>query len=72
MVPVNVNDAVQVKLTILGVAHLTALGYPYRAPDVDGWTTFQLHELMAVFGTAMSGGTFHPPFLPDILVAVPS
>lgn len=76
----NVNNNVRVRLTaegldILRVQHeKLAKEYPkvlaYRAPftppaSVDGWTTYQLWWLMAVFGNYMSCGC-NPPFETEI------
>lgn len=66
----NVNHEVRVKITPHGKKCLRKnyddlaknyggkLGFPFRMPkaDKDGWTRFQLHDLMANFGQHMYCG----------------
>lgn len=76
MIKVNINDNVRVRLTEHGrklhrewwlrwYGELSA--YPYQAPgeDADGWSRWQLWNLMSVFGEHMyMGGPL--PFLTEI------
>ena len=67
----NVNDFVCVKLTKLGLKHWKAdfeksvaackgLHYPFKDHrkkyQSKGWTYFQLHQLMDIFGSSMAAG----------------
>jgi hypothetical protein len=63
----NLNNNVFVKLNDKGRAMHKAYWEPfssgnYRAPmeSYDGWSQFQLHEVMSVFGPAMSVGMDNP------------
>ena len=72
MIEINLNEYVYVKLTEAGVAKLKAdheaLGVPwaFKMPTVDddGYTRFQLHELMHTFGPMCFLGEPSPPFKP--------
>jgi hypothetical protein len=73
MISINVNGNVRVKLTPSGEAlwaehwkRTNPKGVPdaIRRSQVEacGWTRFQLHELMLVFGKAMWNGNMELPF----------
>ena len=75
----NVNSKVQIKLTAAGRQHLVDLHYKmhqslpiipeYLPPgEVEGWSTWQLWELMGIFGELMRLPTFSPPFEPTIRI----
>ena len=76
----NVNDHVRVKLTPFGReayrdAHAETariLGYPVRdkAVDAEGWSEFQLHELMNIFGKHCYNGATQLPFATTIDIEV--
>lgn len=75
----NVNDLVRVKLTDVGrKVHREnwtrdfgpmEKDFPYRAPteDSEGWSEWQMWELMRQFGSACGNG-FAVPFETDIFV----
>lgn len=74
----NINERVKVKLTVKGIEHLKKQherimknGYPYefKLPQVDkdGYTEFQLHDLMQTFGEIMFPGC-ELPFKTDIII----
>jgi hypothetical protein len=74
----NINERVKVKLTAKGIEHLekqhnklVEIGYPYefKLPQVDkdGYTEFQLHDLMQTFGKIMFPGC-ELPFKTDIII----
>lgn len=70
----NVNHYVYVKLTDLGRKIHREFWEPYsggnyKEPDVsiDGWSRFQLHDLMRVFGPHMSVSC-HVPFETEIIM----
>lgn len=61
----NVNDHVRVQLTDLGRqihrdywTPFCLSGYPYKAPEEDaqGWSKFQLWDLMKTFGKHLGNG----------------
>lgn len=70
MMEFNINEHVWVKLTDLGRAihradHEKWCGsIPYLAPPTscDGWSRFQMHELMKLFGSHISPGFGPLPF----------
>jgi hypothetical protein len=71
---ININDVVRVRLTKHGLFLLESLHNgtddidEYAPPDIDeeGYTEFQLWELMATFGSYMYAGC-HLPFETNIL-----
>lgn len=76
----NINDTVKVKLTTLGNEiwkkdferygvdpKFTFDDKKALYTDGEGWTSFQLHDLMAVFGEYLSNG-FAIPFETNILI----
>ena len=79
---INLNDIVSVKLTdygleILKKAHEDFMKQysnvrigEFEKPktDKDGYTSFQLYELMNIFGPYLSAGTQELPFETDILI----
>jgi hypothetical protein len=56
----NINDNVQVQLTERGSdifgSHLVSI----NPTTLDGWTTFQMWDLMRIFGPHMHMGTITP------------
>lgn len=77
---ININDNVKVKLTTAGINELSRqredfvrafphvkLGDLIKNTDSDGYTKFQLHDLMNKFGHLMSDGS-ELPFHPNILI----
>jgi hypothetical protein len=71
----NINHYVHVKLTDAGrkmhrVRYEALIGerlrdlYPYQAPeeDSDGWSRWQLHDLMNTFGLHTTVGCMDLPF----------
>lgn len=73
---ININDKVRVKLTPIGRS-LLATDYPSPAspppePDSEGYTTFQIHRLMTLFGGSVEPG-MALPFEPrvEVLTAPP-
>jgi len=80
MKPFNVNDYVKVKLTEAGInelrnqhEELKKRGYEgdFKTPEVDenGYTKYQLHYLMNLFGHLMHLG-FCVPFETEILIDI--
>lgn len=81
--PFNVNHYVRVKLTERGRAILRrqheaifaglARDYPYTEPEADaeGWTEFQLWDLMSRLGPDCRMG-FGVPFETEILIVFPT
>lgn len=82
MIKYNINYAVKVKLNALGrrvhrrfhdrvftPGTEMAARFPYKPPKVDeeGYSTFQLWNLMEIFGAEMSLG-FETPFDTEILL----
>jgi hypothetical protein len=79
----NINDNVRVRLTPHGHAiyrknHdelyiFNANPNPYRAPteDADGWSTWQLWDLMSHFGASMHNGC-KLPFETEIKIVTPN
>ena len=74
MTKINLNHYVFVRLTDKGrdmhKAHWEPFsGENYRAPmeSYDGWSRFQLHEVMKVFGSAMGIG-FNIPMETEIIL----
>ena len=74
----NINERVKVKLTVEGIKHLEKMhlklmegGFPYEFTlpkiDKDGYTEFQLHALINIFGEVLHCGC-KLPFKPDILI----
>lgn len=62
----NINEHVRVKLTDVGRAwHREYMlpfhtpDYPYKPPkeDAEGWSRWQLHDLMQIFGSKIAPGT---------------
>lgn len=71
----NVNGYTKVKLTNNGLKIIENY-WGGRIPewynnyvDADGYYSFQMHELMNIFGENMTIG-FNPPFETDILIEV--
>jgi hypothetical protein len=80
---VNVNEQVKVKLTGLGLSIITnrrrelnqmiesrggkGLGEFQLKTDDEGYTTFQLWDLMQTFGSVLTMG-FEIPFETDIII----
>lgn len=70
---INVNWKVKVKLNDFGrkvyYQHYAEINYdpPALKEDADGYTTFQLHELMFIFGKEMYTRSV-PPFSPSIIL----
>jgi hypothetical protein len=78
---ININDTVKVRLTKLGrtiaaqerecIRSILArngcvnLMLPERKPDAEGWTEWQLWDLMQVFGPRLYHGG-DPPFETEI------
>lgn len=65
--PFNINDQVRVKLTPVGLQFLKANGHDWRltpdasnAPDERGWSTWQLWDLMQIFGPIIYHGCSLP------------
>lgn len=81
-ISININDNVRVRLTPHGHAihrknHderyiFAANPNPYRAPteDVDGWSTWQLWDLMLHFGASLHTGCALP-FETEIKIELP-
>ncbi len=76
MIKLNVNNNVKVKLTDKGreILRKYLLGWGYRVPDwydshtdSDGYTVFQLHEVMHIFGPHTYNGC-EIPFETTILI----
>lgn len=80
MMPLNLNDKVRVRLTDIGreihrrqfdefKQRFPAFGYDYSPPkeDADGWSEWQLWDLMGTFGNYISLGC-NVPFETTILV----
>lgn len=79
-VNINVNDTVKVRLKPTGFKMHAARhqeifkDYPqkpaYHPPRVDpgGWSEFQLHELMQLFGSAMSVANPELPFETELRI----
>lgn len=82
----NVNDFVKVKLTEHGLrmlqkqhvdlfsCHPTIMRAPIWQPpaiDAEGYSKFQLHVLMDLFGRQMQMGSSQLPFETNILLEVP-
>lgn len=67
-VTLNINDYVEVQLTDIGRRQLRALGYDYPCftPDAEGWSRFQWHELMYLFGPELYNGNMNLPFKPTV------
>jgi hypothetical protein len=73
----NINEKVKVKLTDKGRAihrehwaPFSSTDYPYSPPkEIDGWTEFQLWDLMAIFGEHIVMGV-EPPFETTIDISV--
>ena len=70
----NVNNQVKVKLTekgqeIIDARYARVNLVNTRKPDKDGYTSFQMHDLMATFGKYMVLG-YEVPFDTEILIQV--
>ena len=74
----NINERVKVKLTVEGIKHLEKMhlklmegGFPYEFTlpkiDKDGYTEYQLHDLINTFGEVLHCGC-KLPFKTDILI----
>lgn len=83
-IPFNVNHHVRVKLTPYGKsclrrnydeiakrAPLAMVRHPFSLPpeDKDGWTRFQMHELMSELGEYIHMGC-EPPFETEIQIEI--
>ena len=75
----NLNQKVKVRLTSSGVEylkkrHARLFTRSYSPPKVDkqGYSTWQLWDLMGVFGECLQYPTIDPPFDPDILLILDS
>lgn len=66
----NLNDDVKVRLTDHG-RNVLAKGQLTRQPDADGYTKFQLWELMNIFGAYLVNGCSIPFDANSILFAPP-
>jgi hypothetical protein len=58
---VNVNQEVRIKITPFGMTIIEAdpylaISYFHKKEDKDGWTTWQLWEIMRDFGFYMDNG----------------
>jgi hypothetical protein len=81
-IKINLNDDVKVKITEYGQSILKKYYenlnimkyYSYQKPDSDGFSTFQLWELMIFFGDEMYNGNPHQVFVKNeiILIKKPS
>jgi hypothetical protein len=70
----NLNDLIQVRLTNRGheILKYNSLSnnkiYEPRKKDKDGWTTFQLWEIMFLFGEEMYLGNENMPIQPEMRI----
>jgi hypothetical protein len=76
---ININDYVEVQLTAAGIQMLTesyavairllgiSMENVIQKKTVDGWTRFQIHELMHVFGPACFNGSNRLPFVDNLI-----
>lgn len=77
----NLNQTVRVQLTQFGRDHhrkkmrdlyAGVPGYTYTAPpEHDGWSSWQLWELMSRFGDVMYHGAVEQPFAMTVFVEMP-
>lgn len=68
MQKINLNQKIKVKITKKGREYLKYHDFYYNYPitvDEDGFSEFQLWELMGIFGGAMQYPTFSPVIEPD-------
>jgi hypothetical protein len=61
----NINNYVRVRLTARGIAYLKEFDLEWKlkysaAPDADGWSRWQLHDLMNTFGSLLFPGSTIP------------
>lgn len=66
---VNINDNVYVRLTARGRSILLENAQPVPVPDADGYTRWQLWDLMQTFGKYLFNGSI-VPFETDIALDV--
>lgn len=76
--PFNINENVRVKLTARGreihrqryepLCAKTGLTYRPKTEDADGWSVWQLWDLMNLFGSAIQLGKSDLPFSTQIEV----
>jgi len=64
----NVNETVSVRLTGRGRAILRQVGVAPKAEDAEGWSRWQLWDLMRQFGGHLYLGC-DPPF--DLAIEIP-
>lgn len=73
-IPFNINDGVKVKLTESGIVHykrhFAEVGIITDGPPIDdqGYTRFQLWDLMKTFSDQVFMGNLNPPFETGILI----
>lgn len=65
---ININDVVRVRLTASGRATVLAAKGKSIREDVDGWSTWQLWDLMHTFGACLYSGTNDLPFVNNEIV----
>lgn len=71
MIKINLNQKVKVKITKTGRDYLK--NHPYYnkysiSKDKEGFTEFQLWELMGIFGEEMQFPTINPVIEPEIFL----
>jgi hypothetical protein len=71
----NINENVYVRLTPYGKKVLQEravfYGYPYiEKQEVDGWSRWQMWDLISTFGECLYLGAAQLPFLTDIRIEV--